>query len=171
MKTNVTPGETPEKITVSMIDQDLKNGISKPEMAIKYGIKPWEVDEMFKHPFLKGRRPSKKKPLSFIFEDDTEPLNSGDIAVEQAEEVDPNQITLEQAIEESTKEIETAVNELKDVNNAIVDMLGPTDETPEKMVEDILSMTNENGQSLKETFDKELEEEEELEMDDDEFEL
>jgi hypothetical protein len=32
-------------------------------------------------------------------------------------------------------------------------------------------MTNENGQSLKETCDKELEEEEELEMDDDEFEL
>ena len=72
MKTNVTPGETPEKITVSMIDQDLKDGISKPEMAIKYGIKPWEVDEMFKHPFLKGRRPSRKKALSFTFEDDTD---------------------------------------------------------------------------------------------------
>ena len=54
----------------SMIDQDLKDGISKPEMAIKYGIKPWEVDEMFKHPFLKGRRPSRKKALSFVFEDD-----------------------------------------------------------------------------------------------------
>ena len=72
MKTNVKPGKTPAEITVSMIDQDLKDGISKPEMAIKYGIKPWEVDEMFKHPFLKGRRPSKKKPLSFIFEDDTD---------------------------------------------------------------------------------------------------
>ena len=67
MKKNVEPGETPEEITVSMIDQDLKDGISKPEMATKYGIKPWEVDEMFKHPFLKGRRPSRKKALSFSF--------------------------------------------------------------------------------------------------------
>jgi len=151
MKTNVTPGETPEKITVSMIDQDLKDGISKPEMAIKYGIKPWEVDEMFKHPLLKGRRPSRKKALSFTFEDDTEPSST-------VIEVDPNQITLEDAIEESTKEIETAVDRLADVNNAIVDMLGPTDETPEKMVEDILDSIVNN-------------EEEELEMDDDEFEL
>ena len=65
MRENVTAGETPEKITVSMIDQDLKDGVSKSEMAIKYGIKPWEVDEMFKNPFLKGRRPSRKKTLSF----------------------------------------------------------------------------------------------------------
>jgi len=33
-------GKTPAKITVSMIDQDLKNGIGKAEMAVKYGIKP-----------------------------------------------------------------------------------------------------------------------------------
>ena len=70
MKKQVTPGETPAQITVSMIDQDLKDGVSKSEMAVKYGIKPWEVDEMFKHPFLKGRRPSRKKALSFSFVDD-----------------------------------------------------------------------------------------------------
>ena len=29
------PGNTPAKITVSMIDNDLKNGISKAEMAVK----------------------------------------------------------------------------------------------------------------------------------------
>lgn len=138
MKTNVTPGKTPEKITVSMIDADLKNGISKSEMTVKYGIKPWEVDEMFKHPFLKGRRPSKKKPLSFIFEDDTDEAlmkKSTQELFDQIDElpdVNPNQVTLEEAIEESTKEIETAVNGLADVNKSIVDMLGPTDETPEE---------------------------------------
>jgi hypothetical protein len=181
MKTNVTPGETPAEITVSMIDQDLKNGISKPEMAIKYGIKPYEVDEMFKHPFLKGRRPSRKKALSFSFVDDVsdEPI------------INPNQVTLEDAITEATKEIETAVNELADVNNAIVDMLSPTDpdEEPKWRAEDsetgkpieldqdaqdtlnhaLDNMVNEDGQTLRETFDKELEEE--LEMDDDTFEL
>ena len=55
MKKSVKPGKTPAEITVTMIDQDLKDGISKPEMVIKYGIKAWEVDEMFKHPLLKGR--------------------------------------------------------------------------------------------------------------------
>jgi hypothetical protein len=143
---------------------------------------------MFKHPFLKGRRPSKKKPLSFIFEDDT---------------VDPNQVTLEEAIEESTKEIETAVNGLADVNKSIVDMLGPTDETPEETIKEAAesltqevewaaenkdgekieldqdaqdtlnhafdNMVNEDGETLRETFDKELKEE--LEVEDDTFEL
>lgn len=187
MKTNVTPGETPEKITVSMIDQDLKDGISKPEMAIKYGIKPWEVDEIFKHPLLKGRRPSRKKALSFTFEDD------------MTDVIDPNQITLEDVIEESTKEIETAVDRLADVNNAIVDMLGPHTETPEetllKAAVDTLGDPDEDYElgeapSFEDTLDlvKEQQEEEdefqtngldndsldteeEIEMDDDTFEL
>ena len=57
------PGVTPPEISIMQIDQDLKDGISKSEMAKKYNIKPWEVDEMFKHSFLKGRRPSRKKAL------------------------------------------------------------------------------------------------------------
>ena len=163
MKTNVTAGETPEKITVSMIDQDLKNGISKSEMTVKYGIKPWEVDEMFKHPFLKGRRPSKKKPLSFKFIDDMTICT--DVPFDA---IDPNQVTLEEAIEESTKEIETAVELLEDVNNTIVDMLGPTNETPEETL-----LKAANGRTIDELDAAEPmnEQEEELEMDDDTFEL
>ena len=131
MKTNVTPGETPEKISVLQIDQDLQNGISKPEMAIKYGIKPWEVDEMFKHPFLKGKRPARKRILSFTFVDDTEPLNSGDIAVEQAEAADPNQVTLEDAIDEAIESVEEVKDQMQETQEAILDMLSPTEfETP-----------------------------------------
>ena len=98
MRETQKAGETPAQITVSMIDQDLKDGISKPEMATKYGIKPWEVDEMFKHPLLKGRRPSRKKKLSFSFVDD--------MTTDTVEEVttDPNQMTLEQAIDNAIVE-------------------------------------------------------------------
>ena len=179
MKKQITPGETPEKITVSMIDQDLKDGISKPEMAIKYGIKPWEVDEMFKHPFLKGRRPSRKKTLSFSFVDDITtnktryvsvdlPLNSGDIAVEQAEEVDPNQMTLEQAIDEATESVEAVKDQMQQTQEAIIDMLSPTEyETEENFVEELETLANESD----DTTIEEKEEEEELEMDDDTFEL
>ena len=157
MRTTQEAGETPAQITVSMIDQDLKDGISKPEMAIKYGIKPWEVDEMFKHPFLKGRRPSRKKTLSFTFVDDTEPLNSGDIAVEQAEEVDPNQVTLEDAIDNAIDKVEEAKDQMQETQKAIVDILSPTEfETPEEAL-------------LKEIH--ETKEEDDLEMDDNTFEL
>ena len=45
MRTTQQPGETPPKISVSQIDQDLKDGINKADIAIKYGIKKWEVDE------------------------------------------------------------------------------------------------------------------------------
>ena len=141
MRTTQEAGKTPAQITVSMIDQDLKDGISKPEMAIKYGIKPWEVDEMFKHPFLKGRRPSRKKALSFTFIDDTEPLNSGDIAVEQAEEVDPNQITLEDAIDDAIETVEEVKTELKETEATIVEMLSPTEYTT--VEEDLINIADE----------------------------
>ena len=145
MKKQVTPGETPAKITVSMIDQDLKDGISKSEMVKKYNIKPWEVDEMFKHPFLKGRRPSRKKALSFSFVDDTLPLNSGDIAVEQAEEVNPNQVTLEDAIDEAIESVEEVKDQMQETQEAIIDMLSPTPfHSPEEEVIEKLTTNSED---------------------------
>ena len=162
MKKQVTPGETPAQITVSMIDQDLKDGISKPEMAIKYGIKPWEVDEMFKHPFLKGRRPSRKKALSFKFVDDTvESTECKTTHITDPEEfTDPNQITLEDAIDEAIETVEEAKQEMQEAEKAIVDMLSPTQfETPQETIQNAaVNTTN-------------IEAEEELEMDDDTFEL
>ncbi len=155
MKKNVTPGKTPAEISVSMIDQDLKDGISKPEMATKYGIKPWEVDEMFKHPLLKGRRPSRKKTLSFSFVDDmTEgndelidettledkqfekaldsPINENGETLRQTL-VDPNQVTLEDAIDEALETVEEVKDQMQETQEAILDMLSPTEyETPEE---------------------------------------
>tara|TARA_A100001201_G_scaffold3197_1_gene7452 strand:+ start:4500 stop:4982 length:483 start_codon:yes stop_codon:yes gene_type:complete len=157
MKKHVEPGKTPAQITVSMIDQDLKDGISKSEMAVKYGIKPWEVDEMFKHPFLKGRRPSRKKALSFTFVDD--------ITAEVDESfVDPNQVTLEDAIDEAIESVEEAKEELQKTEEAIVDMLSPTEtvgntEYHEDLVNEIKALQSEN------------EDEDEIEMDDGTFEL
>jgi len=132
-KTPETGGQTPAQITVSMIDQDLKDGISKSEMAKKYNIKPWEVDEMFKHPFLKGRRPSRKKSLSFSFIDDV---------TTSAEEVfvDPNQVTLEDAIDEAIESVEEVKDQMQQTQEAIIDMLSPTEfKTPEENVVNTLT--------------------------------
>ena len=179
-------GKTPAQITVSMIDQDLKDGISKPEMATKYGIKPWEVDEMFKHPLLKGRRPSRKKKLSFTFVDDmpnidtpeitgipngdtmsdtddmSEPTQFSSSMDDVINEVDPNQVTLEQAIDDAIETVEEAKDQMQQTQEAIVDMLSPTEfKTNEDLVEELTE--------LAETIEEEKEEE--LKMDDDTFEL
>ena len=174
MRKNETPGETPAKITVSMIDQDLKDGISKPEMAIKYGIKPYEVDEMFKHPFLKGRRPSRKKALSFSFVDDVTTNKTRYVSVdaeETAEEVNPNQVTLEDAIDEAIEDVEKAKNQMQETQEAIVEMLSPTEfKTPEETLLKAAVDTPEingipNGTPMSDT------DEEEIEMEDNTFEL
>ena len=174
MKKQITPGETPEKITVSMIDQDLKDGISKSEMAIKYGIKPCEVDEMFKHPFLKGRRPSRKKALSFIFEDDTLPLNSGDGEVETharedagMDEIDPNQVTLEDAIDDAIESATQAQESLAEAAETIEEIFPTEIEDEKPMQADGLDSDLLDEEHTIQGGD----EEEELEVDDDTFEL
>ena len=163
MKKQVTPGETPAQITVSMIDQDLKDGVSKTDMAVKYGIKAWEVDEMFKHPFLKGRRPSRKKALSFSFVDDTTTTQSLSSMEDVTEEIDPNQVTLEQAIDEAIETVEEVKTQMQETQDAVVELLSPTEETPE---ETLLKIANSNPVTFTEP-----QENDELEMDDDTFEL
>jgi len=163
MKKNVTPGKTPAEISVSMIDQDLKDGISKPEMAIKYGIKPWEVDEMFKNPFLKGRRPSKKKTLSFTFVDDmTEPTQFPSSMEDVIDEVDPNQVTLEDAIDEAIDTVKEVKGQMQETQEAIVEMLSPTEyETPE---ETLLKAAQDTENEVIEELNLEEEEDETFEL-------
>ena len=79
----VKTNETPQRITVTMILEDLENGIGRTEIREKYNLQAWEVTQMFQHPALKGKKAKKVKKLSFDFVDDT---------------VDPNQIDLEDAI-------------------------------------------------------------------------
>ena len=147
MKKNVTPGETPAEITISMIDQDLQDGVSKPEMAIKYGIKPWEVDEMFKHPLLKGRRPARKRTLSFSFVDDM-------TTTEEEVTVDPNQVTLEDAIDEAIESVEETRDQLQETQKAIVEILSPTEfKTTEETLLEEVHETEENEETLEEEED------------------
>lgn len=72
--------ETPETITVTMIIEDLDNGIDRTGIQEKYGLEKWEVTQMFQHPSLKGKKAKKVRKLSFNFVDDTTP--------------DPNQTTI-----------------------------------------------------------------------------
>ena len=166
MRTTQKAGETPAKITVSMIDQDLKDGVSKTDMAVKYGIKAWEVDEMFKHPFLKGRRPSRKKALSFSFVDDV----STEAVKEIIEEVNPAQVTLEQAIDEAIETVTEVKDQMQETQEAINDMLSPTEfETPDDELE--VPGFNDTMSVVEEQEWEKSGQEEELDMEDDTFQL
>ena len=81
--------ETPSTITVSMILEDLDNGIDRPGIQEKYGLEKWEVTQMFQHPTLKGKKARKIRKLSFNFVDDTavDP-NQTSIPVESGPDVD-----------------------------------------------------------------------------------
>lgn len=83
--------QTPETITVTMILDDLDNGIDRNGIKDKYGLQNWEVKQMFEHPALKGKKARKVRKLSFNFVDDTTPdPNQTSIPVE-APDVDVHQ--------------------------------------------------------------------------------
>ena len=79
--------ETPNTITISMILEDLGNGIDRNGIKDKYSLEAWEVKQMFEHPNLKGKKAKKVRKLSFNFVDDTaaDP-NQTSIPVEATEE-------------------------------------------------------------------------------------
>jgi len=79
IEARTNPGEvtqtntTPSTITVTMILEDLDNGIDRPGIQEQYGLQKWEVTQMFQHPSLKGKKAKKVRKLSFNFVDDTAP--------------------------------------------------------------------------------------------------
>ena len=104
----VVKQETPTRITVTMIQNDLDNGIDRTGIQEKYGIEKWEVTQMFQHPELKGRKAKKVRKLSFEFVDDTEPTQFPSSMEDVTDEVNPNQLSI--TIEEETLE-ETSFDE------------------------------------------------------------
>ena len=102
--------ETPNTITVSMILEDLDNGIDRTGIQEKYGLEKWEVTQMFQHPALKGKKARKIRKLSFNFVDDTaaDP-NQTSIDVETGPDVDVH--TEASMIVEATPELQDPFGE------------------------------------------------------------
>ena len=87
-ETGNTEAVTPQRITTTMIIEDLENGIGRDGIKEKYNLQGWEVTQMFKHPALKGKKAKKIRKLSFDFVDYT---------------INPNQLDLEDQISEEEK--------------------------------------------------------------------
>ena len=95
----VVKQKTPQRITVTMIQIDLDNGIDRIGIQEKYGIEKWEVTQMFQHPELKGRKAKKVRKLSFEFVDDS----MGD----------PNQISIPVSEEEVFTDLDEQAEEME----------------------------------------------------------
>ena len=185
---------TPETISVNDLLKDLANGIGKKGMCDKYNVKKWELDEVFKHPALKGKRPAHVKKLSFTFVDDTGeqpievtpsdlisetlPHSINDVCDEPI--IDPNQVTLEQAIDEAIESVGEIKTQMQQTQDAIIDMLSPTEtETPEERIAMVNGPIDEDDEleipTLSDTMELvkeqeiEAETEEEVEVEEDEF--
>jgi len=69
------------EITVDMILNELANGVNKTQMQKKFAyrdengtVKPfekWMIDQIFKDPALRGKKPARKKVLPFVFKGST----------------------------------------------------------------------------------------------------
>ena len=81
------------EMTVDMILNELANGVNKTQMQNKFAyrdengtVRPfekWMIDQMFKDPSLRGKKPARKKVLPFTFKGTTtaptltpEPINN-----------------------------------------------------------------------------------------------
>ena len=128
---STTTGTRPAKITTSMIIADLENGIDRNGIKAKYDLEAWEVKQMFMHPTLKNKKAKKVRKLSFEFVDDTLPNAEPMADAGDENDANPNQVTLEQAIEESEAAIEDAKTSIFNgmvTQQAIVDILSPSEE-------------------------------------------
>jgi len=98
--TNATEVAVPEKkaITVSQVQQDLKDGLDRKAIGAKYSLKPFEVAKMFQHPKLKNKKVIKPKELSFDLVDDVKSASA------DAHEGGPLAETVVEPISESTPE-------------------------------------------------------------------
>ena len=104
--TNSNTTVSPKTITVTMILEDLDNGIDRNGIKEKYNLEAWEVKQMFEHPSLKGKKARKVRKLSFNFVDDTTTVdpNQTSISVETAPDVDVH--TEASMIVEATPELQ-----------------------------------------------------------------
>ena len=107
----VEPVDKPQRITTTMIIDDLENGIGRDGIQNKYGLEKWEVTQIFQHPVLKGKKAKKVRKLSFEFVDDI------------TDEVDPRQTSMEfdkndigSATIEEVEDFESSVEDAKEID-------------------------------------------------------
>lgn len=103
--------EVVPQITVSSVLQDLKDGLTREAIAVKYHLPKSEVKNMFQHPLLKNKKTITPKQPRFILIDDVTNQAAAEQVAEQ-EEAEVEAIEADDASEESVEEqVEQQVTE------------------------------------------------------------
>ena len=103
--------DKPQRITTTMIINDLENGISRDGIQVKYSLEKWEVTQMFQHPVLKGKKAKKVRKLSFEFVDDsTDEVDPRQTSMDFHNRDDENDIDFESSVEDAN-EIDQVMHE------------------------------------------------------------
>jgi hypothetical protein len=100
------------EMTVDMILNELANGVNKTQMQKKFAyrdengtVRPfekWMIDQMFKDPSLRGKKPARKKVLPFTFKGTTtapttpEPINNAPVTTTPAQNNEYIEINVEE---------------------------------------------------------------------------
>lgn len=120
----VAAATTPRQVqlTVSGVQNDLKNGLSRPMIQAKYNLSSKDLKDLFSHPSLKGLK-TKVAP-GFILIDDTVEETLVDVPQDSFTDVQPLEETEEVEEIEVTEEIE--VVETEEVFNEVSQPSTPT---------------------------------------------
>jgi hypothetical protein len=110
------------QLTVNQILEDLQNGLTrtpsdkryteeKGSIMEKYNLTKYEVDMLFKHPKLKGRKTKTPKQVTFTLIDDTTEETTQPV-VEDVDETHVEEVFSETTVETDTenRNVETATN-------------------------------------------------------------
>lgn len=90
------------KLTVSGIIMDLENGLDRTAIATKYDLSTSEVNEIFKHPKLKGLRPKRKTTRITLIDDTDDSGNISSALMSSDMEPGDNELSLMAKSEESS---------------------------------------------------------------------
>lgn len=91
------------KLTVNGLLEDLEQGLTRPEIAEKYGLSMSSINKAFKHPKLAGKK-AKSVP-KFILIDDEDEQQLGLFEKEQV--IAPTSTDIEENVEDD-KDVEDA---------------------------------------------------------------
>lgn len=127
-ETNVTP---PAEITFEMIDQDLKDGLSRKDIQEKYGFTKSELTYIFQHESLKNRRAAKKAdtPRFHFIDKGEETSTEESVSADTMEGMDGNAPLAEGSASNNTEEDTRGDGDVLD--NSTQESIGDLEENAE----------------------------------------
>lgn len=124
---------TKKVLGIKQVLENLKNGMTREDIGEHYGLKATEVKVLFQHPSLKHKKTIKPVEVSFVLVEDTEEIESNDMAVEESEVVEnKSEAEVTNALPETKNVILEGV---KEVEEEVEEEVAAEEEAPKNLWE------------------------------------